>query len=257
MANNLPLLLELTKREILAKYRGSFIGILWPVLIPIIMLAVYGFVFSIVLKVKWNQEVGVQGEFAVILFAGLILHAFLSECITRSPSVIFENPNYVKKVVFPLHILSPVIVGNAFIHLLLSFVILLLAVLYVYGNLHATLLLTPIVIMPIVIMSLGVSWILASLGVFIKDIVQLMSLLSTVLLFLSPIFFPIERMPDLVQKLIYLNPLSLPVEQVRQLIWGQMPDWQNTAIYCGISIFIAILGYWWFQKTRRAFADVI
>jgi lipopolysaccharide transport system permease protein len=223
------------------------------------MLAVYTFAFGVVFKTKWagGQNAGLL-EFAVMLFAGLIVFAVFQECVNRAPGLILANPNFVKKVVFPLEILPVMLLGSALFHATASLVVLLIGILLTYGTVHWTVIFFPAILVPVALFSLSFSWILASLGVFVRDIGQAIGLLTTALLFLSPIFFPMSALPPSLQPWLALNPLAFPIEQARAvLILGELPRWKGLAAYSLVGLAFAGAGYAWFQKTKRAFSDVI
>jgi len=253
------LIVTMTKREVAGRYRGSILGLFWSFLNPVFMLLVYTFVFSVVFNARWdvgNDETSTQ--FAVVLFAGLIVHSFLAEILSKSPGLILGNANYVKKVVFPLEVLPAIALGSAIFHTIISLLVLQFAYVVFSGVPPWTIILTPLVFFPLAILALGCSWVLAALGVFLRDIGQIIGVVITVLLFLSPIFFPIERLPADYQALILLNPLTFIVEQAREvLIWGHLPDWKGLTMYTAFSTGFAWLGYVWFQKARKGFADVL
>lgn len=252
------LIITLTKREILGRYRGSILGIIWSFFNPVFMLTVYTFVFSVVFKARWSNGSDSKAEFSLILFAGLIVFNFAAECINRSPSLILSNNNYVKKVIFPLEILPVVSMGVALFHALVSLVVWLGAYCIFFGIPHATVMLLPLVLLPPIFFILGISWALASLGVYIRDISQFVGMVVTVLMFLSPIFYPITAIPERYRFFIRLNPMSPAIEQIRQvLFWGEVPDLQIWILYLFASLVVAILGFAWFQKTRKGFADVL
>lgn len=234
-------------------------GILWSFATPVFMLGVYTFVFSTVFEAKWGvASEGGKTEFALILFVGLILHGLLAEAFNRAPGLITSNANYVKKVVFPLEILPLVNVGAALFHSSISFLVLISAYAAINGHLHWTLLLTPLIVMPLALLVAGFTWILASLGVFIRDIGQATGIVVTILLFVSPIFFPISAIPEAFQSYVLLNPLTFAIEQAREvLIWGELPNWYGLGLYSLISLITAWSGFAWFQMTRKGFADVI
>lgn len=255
---NWSLTLSLTVREVLGRYKGSILGILWSFFNPIFMLAVYTFFFSFVFKARWGTGSDSKIEFALILFAGLIVFNLFSECIMQAPAIILSNANYVKKVIFPLEILPIVNLGAACFHLLISFSVWLICYLFFLGVPSITALLLPIILLPITFLILGLSWFLGSLGVYLRDISQITSLLLTALMFMSPIFFPLASLPVEIQPFLLLNPLTPEIEMVRDaLIWGKAPSWSFYFAYLFFNIFIAWLGFAWFQKTRKGFADVM
>ena len=255
---NRQLIRKMAYREIVGRYQGSVIGMLWAFLNPILMLAVYTFVFSVIFQARWGGEQESKSEFAIVLFAGLIVHGLFAEVLNRAPQLVLGNANYVKKVVFPLEILPAVSLVVACFHALVSVLVLLGGQLLVQGSIPATVLLLPVVAAPFLLLTLGIAWFLASLGVFVRDMGQIIVFLTTVLLFLSPVFFPLKALPDSVRPWVELNPLTPVIEQVRAvLVWGQMPDWQVLGILLAASVLVAWGGYAWFQKTRKGFADVL
>ncbi|WMJ08364.1 ABC transporter permease [Nitrosomonas sp. sh817] len=257
-----PLIAQMIKREIVARYRGSFLGILWSFINPILMLAIYTFVFGVVFKVRLDPQNNDFYEdkftFALLLFTGLILFNLFSECLSRAPGLILANVNYVKKVIFPLEILPLVALGSALFHAGISFLVLISFLLIINHPLHLTMLLLPIIVLPFVLLTLGLSWMLTSIGVFVRDIGQFIGLLLTMLLFLSPIFYPASALPESIRDYLFLNPLTFIIEQARSVIlYGQMPDWMGLIVYYALAAFIAWMGLTWFHKTRKGFADVL
>jgi lipopolysaccharide transport system permease protein len=260
LTENRHLVGQLARRDIASRYRGSVLGVLWSFVQPLMMLTVYTYVFGVILQVRWEGRVDTESEvaFAVLLFSGLIVHALFSECFIRAPNLILENTNFVKKVIFPLEILPFTVLSSAVFHAAISGLVLMIAHVILNQTLSPMVLLLPVVLMPLLILTLGVTWLLASLGVFLRDIGQITSVMSTVLLFVSPIFFPIERMPEPVRSFVYLNPLSVIVDAVRAVaLYGEQPNWTALGIYTLIALAIAQFGFWWFQRTRKGFADVL
>lgn len=254
------LIWQLARRDVVGRYRGSALGLVWSLVQPLLMLAVYTYIFGVVLQVRWSDRLPEQDEvaFAVILFSGLIVHGLFAECFTRAPTLVLENANLVKKVVFPLEILPLTALLSALFHAAASMIVLLAAHLVLDRDLAWTALLLPVVLAPLLVLIIGIGWLLASLGVFLRDIGQLTSVLSTVLLFVSPIFFPVERLPEAMRDYVYLNPISLIVDQVRAVVlFGQLPDWKALGLYTLVALLVAHIGYWWFQRTRRGFADAL
>lgn len=256
------LLYQITQREVVGRYRGSLLGIGWSLLNPLLMLAVFTFVFSVVFQARWGVgEAGVEegrGVFALVLFIGLMIHSLFAEVLTRSPLLVTGNVNYVKKVIFPLQILPVSALLTALFHFAVSLLVWLAGHLLVMGVPHWTVICLPLVLLPLLLLSLGVAFVLASLGVFLRDIAQTMGLVATVLMFLSPIFFPLERMPESYQPLLLANPLTFIIQQAREvLVWGRMPDLQGLAIYAALASLVLAGGFAWFQKTRKGFADVL
>lgn len=233
-------------------------GLLWSFFNPVLMLAVYTFVFSVVFQARWTGGSGSKTEFALVLFAGLMVFSLFSECLNRAPGLILGNANYVKKVIFPLEILPVVAFGSAVFHMMISLIVWLIFYLLFFGIPPASILQLPLVILPLAMMTMGFSWLLASLGVYLRDVSQVIGVFTTVLMFLSPIFYPIVVLPEEYRLFMQVSPLTFVVEQTRDvMIWGKGIDWGGWLIYTGISAFVAWLGFAWFQKTRKGFADVL
>jgi len=256
---NRSLIFQMTKREVLGRYRGSVLGLGWSLFHPLVMLAIYTFVFSVVFRARWpGMAEGSTADFALLLFVGMILHGIFAECVNRAPSLILSNINYVKKVVFPLEILPWVAMGSAVFHGTISLAVLLVALLLTHGTVPWTIVLFPLVLLPFVCATVGTAWILSSLGVYIRDIAQTTGILTTILLFVSPIFFPLSAVPIEFQAWMELNPLTFVIESGRSvLIFGKGLDWLGWVCFLVASLGVASGGFWWFQKTRKGFADVI
>ena len=254
------LVMRLTWREVVGRYKGSTIGLLWSFLNPVLMLGVYTFVFSVVFKNRWGTDSAGQSRtlFALQLFTGMIVHGFFAEVVNRAPLLILANVNYVKRVVFPLEILPVVSLGGALFHSFVSLGVLVLAFWLFNGYVHWTAIFLLLVFLPLVIMCMAFGWVLASLGVFVRDIGQTTGLFTTVMLFLSPVFYPVASLPERMRFWMSLNPLTFIIEQARAvLIAGQLPDFTGLAFYTVGAIAAAWAGYAWFQLTRRGFADVL
>jgi lipopolysaccharide transport system permease protein len=258
--HNRQLISQMTKREVVGRYKGSALGLAWSFFNPIFMLVVYTFVFSEIFKSRWG---GVGGDdsktqFALVLFVGMIVLSLFSDVLNRAPSLVLGNVNYVKKVVFPLEILPVIAMGAALFHSLISLCVLLAAFVLFNGYLQWTAIFTPLVLLPLVILTMGLAWMLASLGVFLRDIGQTIGIITTVLMFLSPVFYPITAVPERFHPFIMANPLTFIIEQAREvLIWGHVPNWTGLSAYTLAAAAIAWAGYAWFQKTRKGFADVL
>lgn len=252
------LIYDLAKREIIGRYRGSVMGLVWSFLHPVLMLAVYTFVFSVIFKARWAGGSDSKTEFALVLFAGLIIFNLFSECLNRAPTLILGNTSYVKKVIFPLEVLPLVSMVNGAFHFAVSFLVWLLFYLLFFGLPPVTILWLPMILLPLILSTLGLSWMLASLGVYLRDVGQVIGVITTILMFLSPILYPISAIPEKYHLFIHLSPLTLVVEQARAaMIWGHGIDWQPWILSMAVSSLVAWLGFAWFQKTRRGFADVL
>lgn len=256
---NRQLIIQMTKREVVGRYKGSAMGLAWSFFNPVFMLVVYTFVFSVVFKARW----GVGGEdsktlFAVVLFVGMIVHGLFAEVLNRAPSLILSNVNYVKKVVFPLEILPVISMAAALFHSIISLSVLLIAFILFNGYLHWSAVFIPLVLLPFVIFTLGLAWMLAAIGVFLRDVGQVIGMVTTVMLFLSPVFYPLTAVPEKYIPFIMANPLTFIIQQSREvLIWGHLPNWVGLGVYTLVATVVAWTGYTLFQKTRKGFADVL
>ena len=256
---NRRLIAQMTRREVVGRYKGSALGLAWSFFNPVFMLAVYTFVFSVVFKARWSAgEDESKTQFAVVLFVGMIVHGLFAEVLNRAPTLILSNTNYVKKVVFPIEILPVVSMGAALFHSLISLGVLLTAFVLFNGYLHWTAIFVPVVLLPFVIFTLGLAWLLASLGVFLRDVGQTVAIFTTIMMFLSPVVYPVTAVPERMRPWLMANPLTFIIEQARDvLIWGYQPKWLALGAYTLAAVAVAWVGYAWFQKTRKGFADVL
>lgn len=254
---------QMAMQEVRSRYRGSVLGLFWSFGNPLLQLAIYTLVFGYIFEARWgiaadSEAGGGKLGFAVMLFSGLVLHGFIVECLTRGPTLLHQHANLVKRVVFPLEVLPWVLVASALFHLAVGLGVLVLAVLAVFGGLPWTAILAPLTLVSLVLMGVGVAWFLASVGLYFRDIVQATGPLSMILLFIGPILFPVERLPGIFQKLILLNPLTIPVEQLRAvLVLGRLPDWTLLGWHLLAGLIVAWIGYYWFARTRKSFADIL
>lgn len=257
------LISQLVWRDFGQRYRGSYLGLLWAIINPLVLLLIYTFVFSVVFRARWQPLDSTtadtpMGEFAIILFTGLIPYYYFSEVLNRAPGLVLNNPNYVKKVVFPLEILVVVACGAALFTSLINLGILLVAMVVFMHTLQPTLVLLPLLYLPLIFLTAGGAWFLASLGVYIRDINLFISLVLQVLLFISPIFYPITAVPPLFQSILRLNPLTMIVTGFRDVIlWGNVFPLTEWAIWMVISFFLFLFGFAWFMWTKKGFADVL
>jgi len=253
------LIRQFTIREVLQQYKGSYLGLVWSFATPLAMLSVYTFVFSVIFKARFEgTRTGSHAEFALGLFAGLIAFNVFSQVLTISPRIIINNANYVKKVVFPLEILPVSKLGAMIVDSLFNLIILLLGSAIFLRYIPGTIIFLPLMYLPLIFLSLGLSWFLASLGVFIRDVNNLLSVIVRMLFFLTPIFYPISAIPEEYRLILYLNPLTFIVNHFRRVIlWGQMPDWNEYIILTGGTFAICLIGYIWFMKSKKTFADIM
>ncbi len=250
------LIWRLTQREIEGQYRSAYLGLVWSLITPLLMLGAYTFVFAGVFGFRWRGE-GTTIEFALIIFTGLLLFNLFAECISRAPNLMFDYRNYIKKVIFPLEIAPIVVLNVALFRLLVSLIVLIPFYALIFGYPPPTFWLTPFLIVPFCALLLGLMWLLASLGVFLRDIGQLVAVVVPLLMLLSPIFYPLAAVPQDYQWLIGLNPLTPLLENVRTVLFlGQWPNlW--FLLYSLICFAMAVLGFRWFMFTKKAFADVV
>lgn len=255
---NRRLIWQLVIRDVVGRYKGSMLGVLWSFFNPLLMLIVYTFVFSVVFKARWDNVSSSKTEFATVLFAGMIVFAVFSECITRAPSQILASANYVKKVIFPLETLPVIGLGVALFHAVISLCVLLLFIFFAKGAIPWTVAFLPLVLLPLILLTLGLGWFLSSLGVYLRDVSQTVGIFTTALMFLSPVFYPISALPEKYQSILRLNPLTWIIEETRNVaIWGKLPDWEVLTTTTSLTMLIACFGFAWFQKARRGFADVM
>ena len=249
---------QLSRRAILGRYRGTMLGLFWSLFTPLLLLAVYTFVFGTVLQIRWIDQGGGNLEFAAILFSGMLIHGILAECLTQASSLISANPQYVKKVVFPLEALAWVTVIGAFFQGLVSACVLGIYLLFVNGFVPWTIIFLPLPLFSLGLVCLGITWLVAATAVFLKDIAQVAGILTTILFFMAPILYPKTALPEQFQIFLYLNPITFVIEQFRDLaLWGRLPNWAGLGIYTAAAFAFAWGSLAWFQKTRRGFADVL
>ena len=254
---NRQLIMQMTKREVVGRYKGSAIGLAWSFFNPVFMLVVYTFVFSVIFKSRWGGDES-RTLFAIVLFVGMIVLGLFSEVLNRAPSLVLNNVNYVKKVIFPLEILPVIAMGAALFHTSISLAVLMAAFVIFNGFLHWTIIFAPLIFLPLIIVTLGLAWMLAAVGVFLRDAGQTIGIITTVLLFLSPVFYPVTAVPENFRPFIMANPLTFVIEQAREvIIWGRLPDWIGLGIYTTAAVAVAWAGFVLFQKTRKGFADVL
>jgi lipopolysaccharide transport system permease protein len=257
--SNRSLLWQFARREVLGRYRGSLLGLTWSFLTPLLMLGVYSFVFIGVFRARWpGMEQGGGVEFALQVFAGLVVFNLFAEVASRAPNLVVEQPNLVKKVIFPVELLTWVTVLSGLFHLLISVASLLLVLLLARGGLPVTALALPLVLLPFLPFLLGLGWFLSALGVFLRDVGQMMSMVVSLTMFMSPVFYSVATLDVRWQFWMHLNPLTLIIEQVRAVVLlGQWPAWGALGLYALLACTFAVAGAIFFQLTRKGFADVL
>ena len=252
------LLWQFSRREISGRYRGSLIGFGWAVLNPLLLLAIYTFVFSVVFRIRWDGPVADRTGFALVVYAGMIVHGFFAECITRAPMLVIENRNLVKKVVFPLQLLPWSVLIVAAFHFLVGIVLIAAAMLVTTGTLPVTMLALPMIVLPLALLSLGFVYAFAALGVYLRDLGQVVGFVALTLLFMSPVFYPASAVPENWRWVIAVNPIATFIEMTRgALLFGTWPAPGTLAAMWALGLAAAWIGFYGFQRTRRGFADVL
>jgi lipopolysaccharide transport system permease protein len=250
---------QLVRREIAGRYRGTYLGIFWSLINPLIMLAVYTLVFGVIFNGRFTHT-GKESslDYALGLFCGINVFNFFAEVVQRSPALILSHPNFVKKVVFPLEVLPLVAVLAALFHLAIATIPLILGLLLAHGSVPwGVLLLIPIAV-PLVLATLGVSWFLSAVGVFIRDLQAAVGPALTILMFLSCIFYPLSAVPESLRFVIQLNPMADLVECARSAVMSNtIPDWRMWIALLSSGILVFGIGLWVFRSCRPAFADTI
>lgn len=258
LTRNRHLISQLVAREFAARYRGSVLGIFWAVVTPLVMVLVFTFIFGVVFQARWGPGEDGTGDFALNLLVGLMIHTIFAEAFIRAPTLILSQPSYVKKVVFPLEILPVVAVASALVTAAIGLCVVVVVNLFVNGVVAPTLVFLPLVIAPYALLVCGLVLFVSAVGVFVRDLGQIVSLISTVALFISPVFYPASAVPEGFRTYIYLNPLSFIVEQARAVVlYDRLPDFAGLALYAMAALAVAAAGLLWFQATRKGFADVV
>ncbi len=250
---------ELARRRIQNQYRASLLGRFWAFATPMATLAVYTFAFSVVLKARWGGNPDeTRLDYALTLFTGLMLFDLFTGCVGQASLIIVGHANFVKKVVFPLEILPIVLLFETLFNLVVSSLILIVALAIVNQGLPMTGLLFPLALVPLIMLTMGISWFLSSLGVFMRDVQQGVTIFTRLLFFLTPIFYPLSLVPEKLQSAIKMNPLTVIVDMARRtLVWGEMPSWTEFGAVTAFSFVVMILGYAWFMQTKHGFADIL
>ena len=249
----------MAKQNILGRYKGSGLGGIWAFVTPLFMLAIYTFVFSVIFKARWGADVGdSRAAFALTLFCGLAIYNLFSESISSSATTIVSNANYVKKVVFPLEILPVNMLITALFFSGIWFIILFAGIGVFMHRICITAICLPLILLPLLLFTLGLCWLIASLGVYLRDVAHFIGLALQALFFMTPIFYPISMVPEKFQLVLRLNPLTTIIQETRKvMLFNAWPDWRVLGIIFIVSLVVFQLGYIWFMKTKRGFADVL
>lgn len=256
---NRTLLWQFVKRNIAIRYRGSMLGLVWSFAQPLMMLCVYTFVFSVIFKARWGVDMGGgRGAFAIIMFCGMAIFNIFSESVGTSCRVVTDNPNFVKKVIFPLEVLPAAQTFSTFVLGTVWFVLLFFGTVFIFHQISFTMLLLPLVLLPLLLFTLGVAYFAASLGVYVRDTSYVVQVALQILFFMTPIFYPIQAVPERFRWPLRLNPLALLIEEARKVfVYGTLPNWKFLGAAFLISLVVLQLGYVWFEKTKKGFADVL
>lgn len=258
----LSLLVELTKRDIAGKFKDTALGFLWIPITPVFSLLIYYYIFGVIFQARWqmtNTDVNfVNATVAPVLFIGLICFNFFSECFSRAPSLMRENTNYIKKIVFPIGIFPLVVFLGALFNMIINFFILIFFYLIIIGIPPVTTLLVPIILIPLFLMMLGVIYGVSGLGVYLPDLKHVVPPITMAFMFLTPIFYPLSLVPENMRFFVKLNPMTTVLEQARELLFiGQVPSLGDFWISCTIGTVCFVVGYVFFRKTQKGFADVL
>ena len=257
---NRSLLWQFVKRSVASRYRGSMLGLFWSFVQPMMMLCVYTFVFSVVFRSRWGTDVdgGGRGSFAIIMFCGMAVFNIFSEAVNLNCSIVVANQNLVKKVIFPLEILPLSQTMATFAVGMVWFLLLFLGTVFVFGTISFTMLLLPLILIPLFLFTLGVSYFTASLGVYVRDTGYIVGVALQILFFMTPIFYPVAAIPERYRWPIQANPLTIMIEEARKVfLFGELPDWRFLAAAFVVSLLTLHLGFLWFHKTKKGFADVL
>lgn len=257
-SRNLALAWQLARREFEARYRGSALGLFWGLLTPLLTVASYSFVFTVVFQPRWTVPEGENANFVLLLYSGVLIFGIFAEAVGRASALVLDNQTYVKKVVFPLEILAIVAVISSLLNFLVGSVVMAVIYAAMLGSPPITVVLLPIVVGPLILTALGFTWILSALGVYLRDLKHVIAVVLSMLMFLSPIFFSVSAVPEKARALIYANPLTPVLEASKDVMfWGNVPSLQTLAINYFVGAAVAALGYLVFRKLKPGFADVI
>lgn len=248
----------LALRDVVGRYRGATFGMFWSLLGPLLMLVIYTVAFGEILGSRWKQASGAEAPFGVVLFLGIMVHGFFAECLGRAPRLMVDNTNYVKRVVFPLHILPWMAMLSAGFHFMANLAVFAVLATILAGTFSPLIVLVPVVMAPLALLAVAAGWVVSSLGVYLRDLSQAMPVVVTALLFLSSAIVPVDVLPDHYRIVFELNPLTFFIDQVREVaLWGRWPDWAGLAWRAAVSVVLLYASYAWFRAASRGFADVL
>lgn len=249
---------QFTKREVLERHKGAMLGMAWNIISPMLTIAVYTFLFGVMFNVRFGDRTGSVADYVLPFFTGFLLYHVFSESANRAPNLITSRRNFVKKVVFPIQILPLTVVLSTAIYLAVTVGLVVVGNLITHGEVSATIWLFPAVLVPLYLLSLAASWLLASIGSFLWDLKNIVSFLTHLTFMVTPIFYPVERVPEGARWLLWLNPFTHIVEAGRDtLVRGVVPDLVGLGVLTVIALVLAQGSYAWFMKSRRGMADVV
>ena len=251
------LIFSLAKRDLLTRYKGSVLGIVWAIVTPVVTIAIFTFIFAGIFGARFGGS-NSHWDYALYLFCGLVPWNMFQETLQQSATTITGHANLVKRVVFPLETLPVAQALSALGNQLFATVALLFAIVLIQHQLPLTVLWLPVVLIPQLLLTVGAAWLLASLGVFLRDIVPGVSLVLMAWMYLTPIIYPESVVPEKFRWLISINPFTALIRTYRRIfLEGQSPDWAGLGFFAIIGFVMFVFGYWWFARTRKNFADVI
>jgi lipopolysaccharide transport system permease protein len=253
------LIVRLARRKVEARYRGSLLGSLWAWIQPLLLLSVYTFVFAVVFEARWGlTEGGGLTPFALAAFAGMVYYGVFSECVNEAPNLLLANQAFIRQVRFPVEVLPWVTLVASLFGFAINLLLLVAFALLVLGRVPWTLALVPVVAVPLLLITLGVTWLLSSAGVFVRDLAQITGVATTALLFLSPVFYPASRIPESFQSIYSINPFATLIETFRGALFeGQLPDPAPLAGVAFAGWLVSWIGFLAFMKAKDGFADVL
>lgn len=252
------LIAAFARNGISARYRGSWFGLLWPFLQPLLLIGIFTLVFTHVMPLRWVAEPGATLSFPLFLYSGFVVFSLFSETMASAPGLLLNQANLVKKVVFPLEVLAMASVTTAMAFFLMNFAV-FIAVVSIWGpGVAPTWPYVPLLILPLYLFLIGTSWFLAALTVYVRDLVHVIGLVVSAVMFMTPVFYPLRSVSEQMQAMLLLNPLTVVIEGIRSVvIEGTVPDWQGLALLWAVALLVMQAGWWWFRRLREGFADVL
>jgi lipopolysaccharide transport system permease protein len=252
------LIRRLAIQQVRSRYAGSVLGVVWAVVHPIFLLAVFTFVFSVIFQARWGTEVHARGHFALVLFAGLLVYNLFQHCLIHAPMILVGRPSYVTKMVFPLDVLPWVTLAEAVFNAIVGFMVFFVLYGVILGVPPLTTLAVPVLLIPLMLFILGMMWVLAAAGVYVRDLAQVVNVVALVAMFLSPIFYPLEAIPDRFRVIILMSPLTIVITHVRGAVFdGVLPSPGGFVLSLAVGWCVAWFGFVCFCLLRRGFGDVV